>query len=226
MKAKYFKYYFLLTLLSCCGALAQSGRPPGYNDNVDEQMAEMQVQVRYGGFLESLSVSDSRRADIASAIAYVFMERNTASRNISAGKAIAATMEEITSPNYLREQLLGVLTNDELSAFDQFEDNYLQVQLRDNFNSQLSSTAPGLSEANRELVLTTLMKYMGAGRIKISNSTGDAVDESQRQLQALMQARSEITTQLDQGQMQETEKFLNRIQSGLLTSQSMNDGAN
>ena len=74
--------------------------------------------------------------------------------------------------------------------------------------------------------MTTLMKYMGAGRIKISNSTGDAVDESQRQLQALMQARSEITTQLDQGQMQETEKFLNRIQSGLLTSQSMNDGAN
>ena len=226
MKAKYFRYYFLFTLLSCCGALAQNGRPPGYSDNVDEQMAEMQVQVRYGGFLESLSVSDSRRTDITSAIAYVFMERNTASRNISAGIATAVTMEEITSPNYLREKLLGVLTNDELSAFDQFEDNYLQVQLRDNFNSQLSSTAPGLSEATRELVLTTLMKYMGAGRIQISNSTGDAVDESQRQLQALMQARSEITTQLDQGQMQETEKFLNRIQSVLLTSQSMNDGAN
>ena len=225
MKTKYLRYCFLITLLSCCDALAQNGHPPGYNDNIDEQMAEMQVQVRYGGFLESLSVSDSRRTDIASAIAYVFMERNTASRNISAGIATAVTMEEITSPNYLREKLLGVLTNDELSAFDQFEDNYLQVQLRDNFNSQLSSTAPGLSEANRELVLTTLMKYMGAGRIKISNSTG-AVDESQRQLQALMQARSEITTQLDQEQMQETEKFLSRIQSGLVTSQSMNDGAN
>ena len=226
MKTKYLRCYFLLALLSCCGALAQNDRPPGYKDNIDEQMAEMQVQVRYGGFLESLSVSDSRRTDIASAITDVFMERNKASRNISAGIATAVTMEEITSPNYLRQQLLGVLTNDELLVFDGFEDNYLQVQLRNNFNSQLSSTAPGLSEANRELVLTTLMKYMGAGRIKISNSTGDAVDESQRQLQALMQARSEITTQLDQGQMQETEKFLNRIQSGLLTSQSMNDGAN
>ena len=154
------------------------------------------------------------------------MKRNTASRNISAGIATTLTMEEITSPYYLREQLLGVLTNDELSVFDQFEDNYLQVQLRENFNSQLSNTAPGLSEVNKELVLTTLMKYMGAGRTKISDSTGDAVGESQRQLQALMQARSEITTQLDQGQMQETEKFLNQIQSGLLTSQSMNDGAN
>ena len=194
MKTKYFRYCFMLTLLSCCGALAQSGRPPGYNNNIDEQMAEMQIRVRYGGFLENLSVSDSRRVEIASAKAHVFMERNTASRNISAGIATAATMEEITSPNYLRQQLLDVLTNDELLAFDQFEDNYLQIQLRDNFNAQLS--------------------------------TGDAVDESQRQLRALMQARSEIITQLDQEQMQETEKFLNRIQSGLLTSQSMNDGAN
>ena len=226
MKTKYLRYCFLLTLLSCCDALAQNGRPPGYNDNIDEQMAEMQVQVRYGGFLESLSVSDSRRTDIASAITDVFVDRNLASRNISAGIVTAVTMEEITSPNYLREQLLGILTNDELLVFDDFEDNYLQVQLRGNFNSQLSSTAPGLSEANRELVLTTLMKHMGAGRRKVSNSTGDAVDESQRQLQALMQARSEITTQLDQEQMQETEKFLSRIQSGLVTSQSMNDGAN
>ena len=41
-----------------------------------------------------------------------------------------------------------------------------------------------------------------------------------------MDARSEIISQIDDEQMQETEKFLSQIQSGLLTSQSMNEAAN
>ena len=42
-----------------------------YGNNIDEQMAEMQVQVRYGGFLGNLS--DSRRGSINSAITAVFV---------------------------------------------------------------------------------------------------------------------------------------------------------
>ena len=95
------------------------------------------------------------------------MERNKASRNISAGVATSLAMEEIASPDYLRSQLLDVLTRDELLAFDEFEDGYLQVQLRDNFNSQLARTAPGLSETNKKLVLEILMKHMGAGQTKV-----------------------------------------------------------
>ena len=189
-------------------------------------MAEMQVQVRYGEFLVNLSASDSRRADISAAITDVFVERNKASKNVSAGLETSLTMEEITSPDYLRDQLLDVLTKDELIAFDEFEDNYLQVQLRNNFNSQLTRTAPGLSEANKELVLEILMQHMGAGQTRATFSGGDAVDESQRQLRALVQARSEIIKQIDEDQMQEIEKFLSQIQSGLLTSQSMNEAAN
>ena len=135
-------------------------------------------------------------------------------------------MEEIASPDYLRNQLLDVLTRDELLAFDAFEDSYLEVQLRNNFNAQLARTAPGLSEANKKLVLEVLMKHMGAGQTKVLYSGGDAVDESQGQLRALMDARSEIISQIDDEQMQETEKFLSQIQSGLLTSQSMNEAAN
>ena len=67
---------------------------------------------------------------------------------------------------------------------------------------------------------------MGAGQTLATYSGGDAVDESQRQLRALMEARSEIISRLDEEQMQETEKFLSQIQSGLLTSQSMNEAAN
>ena len=223
-KRKHLGRCFFCALLLNMHALGQNGPPPGYINNIDEQMAEMQVQVRYGGFLGNLS--DSRREDINSAITAVFVERNKASRNISAGVATALAMEEIASPDYLRNQLLDVLTRDELLAFDAFEDSYLEVQLRNNFNAQLARTAPGLSEANKKLVLEVLMKHMGAGQTKVLYSGGDAVDESQRQLRALMDARSEIISQIDDEQMQETEKFLSQIQSGLLTSQSMNEAAN
>ena len=224
IKRKHIGHCFFCALLLSANASGQSGPPPGYSNNIDEQMAEMQVQVRYGGFLGNLS--DSRREDINSAITVVFVERNKASRNISAGIATSLAMEEIASPDYLRNQLSDVLTKDELLAFDEFEDSYLQVQLRNNFNSQLARTAPGLSEANKKLVLEILMKHMGAGQTKVTYSGGDAVDESQRQLRALMDARSEIISQIDDEQMQETEKFLSQIQSGLLTSQSMNEAAN
>ena len=225
-KRKHLGQCFFCLLLLSANALGQNDPPPGYSSNINEQMAKMRVQVRYGEFLGNLSVSDSRRADINAAITNVFVERNEASKNVSAGLATSLAMEEITSPEYLRDQLIDVLTNDELIAFDEFEDNYLQVQLRNNFNSQLTRTAPGLSEANRELVLEILMQHMGAGQTRATFSGGDAVDESQRQLQALVQARSEINKQIDDDQMQEIEKFLSQIQSGLLTSQSMNEATN
>ena len=212
---------FFCALLLSTNASGQTGPPPGYSNNIDEQMAEMQVQVRYGGFLGNLS--KSRRVDINSAITAVFVERNKASRNITAGVATSLPMEEIALPDYLRDQLLGVLTNDELLAFDEFEASYLQVQLRNNFNSELARTAPGLSEANKKLVLEILVKHMGTGQTKGIYSSGDAVDESQRQLRALMDARSEISSKIDDEQMQETEKFLSQNKSGLLTSQSMNE---
>ncbi len=224
IKRKHLSRGFFYALLLSAAAAGQNGLPPGYSDNIEEQMAEMQVQVRYGGFLRNLS--EARRVDINSAITAVFVERNKASRNISAGVASSLAMVEITSPDYLRNQLLGVLTREELLAFDEFEDSYLQVQLRSNFNSQLTRTAPGLSEPNKELVLGILMKHMGAGQGRETYSGGNAVDESERQLRALMAARSEIVSQIEEEQMREIEKFLGQIQSGLLTSQSMNEATN
>ena len=51
---------------------------------------------------------------------------------------------------------------------------------------------PGLNEANQETVLEIPMRHMGAGQEQVSRSNRDAVDESQRQMQALMDARMEL----------------------------------
>ena len=68
-------------------ARAQSGRPPGYIDNIEDQMAEMQAQVRYGGFVESLDLPVPQLQEIEAAINAVFVDRTRASRARSSGQA-------------------------------------------------------------------------------------------------------------------------------------------
>ena len=95
--------------------------------------------------------------------------------------------------------------------------------LRSNFTRQLARVSGGLTEANQEIVLEVLMRYMGAGQEQVNRSNRDAVDESQRQMQALMDARMELSQKLSDSQMQEAEKFLGQIITGLMTTQSMNE---
>jgi hypothetical protein len=214
---------FCLLLLLSQSALAQGTRPPGYSDNVEEQMAQMQAKVRYGGFVDSLEASTERRAEIDSVITTVFIERIRASRDRSSGRASAVDLEEIASAAYLRAQLAVIMNAEELAEYDRYEATYLQRQLRNNFTLQLARVAGGLTEVNREIVLEVLMQHMGAGQEQAQASNRDAVDESQRQLQALMNARTEIAGRLDEAQLREAEKFLGQILSGLLTTQSMNE---
>ena len=214
---------FCLLLLLNQSAQAQGSRPPGYIGNVEEQVAQMQAKVRYGSFIDSLEVSTERRAEIDSAIIAVFIERARASRDRSSGRASSVDLEEITSATYLREQLAAIMNAEEVASFDHYEATFQQRQLRYNFTLQLSRVAGGLTEANREIVLEVLMHHMGADQEQVQTANRDAVDESQRQLQALMNARMEIAGQLDDAQLQEAEKFLGQILSGLLTAQSMNE---
>ena len=214
---------FCLLLLLNQSAQAQGSRPRGYIGNVEEQMAQMQAKVRYGSFIDSLEVRTERRTEIDSAIIAVFIERARASRDRSSGRASAVDLEEITFAAYLREQLAAIMKAAEIASFDHYEATFQQRQLRNNFTLQLSRVAGGLTEANREIVLEVLMRHMGANQEQVQTSNRDAGDESQRQLQALMNARMEIAGQLDDAQLQEAEKFLGQILSGLLTTQSMNE---
>ena len=214
---------FCLLLLLSQLVQAQGNRPPGYSGNLEEQTAQMQAKVRYGSFIDSLEVRTERRAEIDSAIIAVFIERARASRDRSSGRASSVDLEEITSATYLREQLAAIMNAEEVASFDHYEATFQQRQLRYNFTLQLSRVAGGLTEANREIVLEVLMHHMGADQEQVQTANRDAVDESQRQLQALMNARMEIAGQLDDAQLQEAEKFLGQILSGLLTAQSMNE---
>ena len=204
-------------------ALAQGGRPPGYVDTSQRQMAEIQAQMRYGQYLDALDTTAQRKAEIGSVITTVFLERNEASRNRTSGVISSVSLEELSSPAYLRGKVAELLTDRELRSFDEYEASFQERVLRSNFTRQLARVSGGLTEANQEIVLEVLMRYMGAGQEQVNRSNRDAVDESQRQMQALMDARMELSQKLSDSQMQEAEKFLGQIITGLMTTQSMNE---
>lgn len=204
-------------------ALAQGGPPPGYVDNSQRQMAETQAQMRYGQYLDALDTTAQRKAEIGSVITTVFLARNEASRNRTSGVISSVSLEELSSPAYLRGKVAELLTDRELRSFDEYEASFQKRVLRSNFTRQLARVSGGLTEANQEIVLEVLMRYMGAGQEQVNRSNRDAVDESQRQMQALMDARMELSQKLSDSQMQEAEKFLGQIITGLMTTQSMNE---
>ena len=204
-------------------ALAQGGPPPGYVDNSQRQMAETQAQMRYGQYLDALDTTAQRKAEIGSVITTVFLARNEASRNRTSGVISSVSLEELSSPAYLRGKVAELLTDRELQSFDEYEASFQEHVLRSNFTRQLARVSGGLTEANQEIVLEVLMRYMGAGQEQVNRSNRDAVDESQRQMQALMDARMELSQKLSDSQMQEAEKFLGQIITGLMTTQSMNE---
>ena len=204
-------------------SLAQSGAPPGYIDNSQKQMAEMQTQMRYGQYLDALDSTAERKAEIGSVITTVFIERNQASRNRTSGVVSSESLEEVSSPAYLRGKVAELLTDRELRNFDEYEASFQESVLRGNFTRQLARVSGGLTETNQEIVLEVLMRHMGAGQKQVRRSNRDAVSESQRQMQALMDARMELSQVLSDSQMQEAEKFLGQIITGLMTTQSMNE---
>ncbi len=204
-------------------ALAQGGPPPGYVDTSQRQMAEIQAQMRYGQYLDALDTTAQRKAEIGSVITTVFLERNEASRNRTSGVISSVSLEELSSPAYLRGKVAELLTDRELRSFDEYEASFQERVLRSNFTRQLARVSGGLTEANREIVLEVLMRHMGAGQEQVNRSNRDAVDESQRQMQTLMDARMELSQLLSDSQMQEAEKFLGQIITGLMTTQSMNE---
>ena len=168
-------------------------------------MAETQAQMRYGQYLDALDTTAQRKAEIGSVITTVFLERNEASRNRTSGVISSVSLEELSSPAYLRGKVAELLTDRELRSFDEYEASFQEHVLRSNFTRQLARVSGGLTEANQEIVLEVLMRYMGAGQEQVNRSNRDAIDESQRQMQALMDARMELSQLLSDSQMQEAE---------------------
>ena len=206
------------------GSTSTTVRPPSSSQDIGAQMARMQADVRYGEFVENLSMSETEKSEVAEVIAAVFVERIQVSQARATGAAGAADMERVGSTAYLRERLAAVLNNEQILAFDGYEAGFQQLQMRNTFALEIARYAPALTQASRELVLEALMSHLGENLRDNINTNANAVTETRRQLMALGDARTEALEQLNEAQGFEAEKLFTRIRSAMVQSQSMNEG--
>ncbi len=200
-------------------------RPPNSSQDMGLQMARMQANSRYGEFVASLPASTADKNRVSEVIAQVFVERIQISQARSSGRAGAADLERVGSPEYLREQLAAVLNAEQMTVYDEYEAGFQAQQMRKTFAQDINRFAPALNEVSRELVLDALIKHLGTNLRSDLRADADAVSNAQRQLVALGNARAEILPQLDEEQAYDAEKLLTRIRSAMVQSQAMNEGA-
>lgn len=199
-------------------------RPPSSNQDMGLQMARMQANSRYGEFIASMPGTEADKNQASEVIAKVFVERIQISQARSSGRAGAADLERVGSPEYLREKLEMLLNSEQMAVYDDYESSFQAKQLRNGFAQDINRFAPALNEPSRELVLDALTRHLGTNLRSGQNGNADAVSDTQRQLVALGDARAEILPQLDEEQGYEAEKLLTRIRSAMVQSQAMNDG--
>jgi len=189
-----------------------------------EQTARVQVAVQFGDFLDSLPGNPQRKSQVESAFVEVMSERAELSEGVSAGRSSSAELKQVSEYGYLRSRVAPLLSTAELTLLDSQRGGPSPEQLKNDYAEQLSRSASGLSEGNRELVLNTLIKH-------IRGSDGDAAALGQltvnelvsQQSQSLMQAKQELQSAFSGEQLQQVNSFFDRLQGNLYMNRSMSD---
>lgn len=190
-----------------------------------EQMARMQVDMQYGEFLNTLSGGSRKRQQVEDRIVEVISQRAEMSEEAVTGGVSPAELQAISSYGYLREQLQPMLSRSELQALDEKQGAIAEDQLRRNYTEQIDTVAPDISEANREILLDTVVEYMlyREGEQEAARLTAEQmVNEN---LMALRAAREELQSRFTGEQLMLVNSFLDHIRSNLFLSAAMDEGA-
>ena len=228
------KFFFvLIALFSLSNAYGQSsGVPDSVRAMIErsqaatqfEQTARMQVSVQFGDFLNTLAGEPQRKSRVEAAFIDVLSERVRLSAQVVSGQASGAELVTVSEYAYLRARVAPLLNATELNLLDAQRSGPSDEQLKKEYAAELSRSAGDLSEANRELVLDTVIKH-------IRMSEGDAAGLGQlsvtdlvnQQSMSLTRAREELQSQLVGEQLQQANAFIAQLLANLAMNRSMTD---
>lgn len=189
-----------------------------------EQTARIQVNLQFGDFLNTLISDPQRRSRVEAAFIEVFSERAQLSSKVISGQAGSAELAAVSDYAYLRSRVASLLNPAELRALDSQRGGPSDEQRKNDYAEELSRTAGGLSEANRELVLDTVIKHIRMGEEDAAEpgqlSVNDLVNQ---QSKSLMAARMDLQSQLRGDQLEQANAFLSQLQANLAMNRAMTD---
>lgn len=190
-----------------------------------EQMARMQIEVQYREFLDALSGSAQHKAEVEETLVAVLSERARLSDQVTNGQAQASQLAEVSEYDYLRGKLAPLLSRAELVLLDNRQNGPSDTQLKKDYADELTRVAVALTEADRELVLDTLVK-------NLRSDTADAADLGRSSLDELVfvqmlsfnNTKMELQSKFSGEKLQDVNNFMNQLQSNLYRNRSMLEG--
>lgn len=191
-----------------------------------EQMALMQIEIQYREFLNALSSDALHKAAVEAEIIAVLSERAELSARVTNGQASTSELETVSDYNYLRTRLSPLLSAGELSLLDNRQSGPSAAQLKQQYSAELSRAALNLSDADKELVLDTLVRHLQRGGNNATELGQLSVDDLvAQQMQSLIQASNELQARFSGEEMQDVFNFVNQVQANLYRNRSMSDPA-
>lgn len=189
-----------------------------------EQTARVQMDVQYGDFLRSLNTQPRKRNQVEAVLVELLTERAELSLKVAQNQASASDLKAISDYEYVRSRLEPLLTAAELGVIDAQRGGATDAQLKNGYAGELSRTTGSLTEADKDLVLDTIVKHIRMAQDDSGKMNAQNVEELiQKQSASFMHARMEMDTLLDASKLEQVDQFMGRLHNNLYRNRSMSE---
>ena len=193
-------------------------------DTQFEQTARVQIDVQYGDFLRSLVTQPLKRNQVEAVLMELFSERAKLSLRVAQNEASAGQLKVITEYDYVRSRLEPLLTMAELGVIDAQRGGATDQQLKNGYAQELSRTTGSLNEADKSLLLDTIVKHIRMAQGETGRMNAQNIDELiQKQSASFMHARMEMESLFDAVKLEQVDQFMGRLHNNLYRNRSMSE---
>ena len=193
-------------------------------DTQFEQTARVQIDVQYGDFLRSLAAQPLKRNQVEAVLVELFSERAELSLRVAQNQASPDQLKVITQYEYVRSRLEPLLTMAELGVIDAQRGGATDQQLKNGYAEELSRTTGNLNDADKDLLLDTIVKHIRMAQGETGRMNAQSVEELiEKQGASFMHARMEMESLFDEVQLEQVDQFMGRLHNNLYRNRSMSD---
>jgi hypothetical protein len=184
----------------------------------------VQIDVQYGDFLRSLAAQPLKRNQVEAVLVELFSERAELSLRVAQNQASPDQLKVITQYEYVRSRLEPLLTMAELGVIDAQRGGATDQQLKDGYAEELSRTIGNLNDADKDLLLDTIVKHIRMAQGETGRMNAQSVEELiEKQGASFMHARMEMESLFDELQLEQVDQFMGRLHNNLYRNRSMSD---
>ena len=193
-------------------------------DTQFEQTARVQIDVQFGDFLRSLAAQPLKRNQVEAVLVELFSERAELSLRVAQNQASPDQLKVITQYEYVRSRLEPLLTMAELGVIDAQRGGATDQQLKNGYAEELSRTTGNLNDADKDLLLDTIVKHIRMAQGETGRMNAQSVEELiEKQGASFMHARMEMESLFDEVQLEQVDQFMGRLHNNLYRNRTMSD---